>query len=106
MTLAGKGGDGSMQVFDAEDFPRTTEAGGLTSARARAVFDTLGEGLIIWSRSGELLDCNRTAAEILGRPWSELRAMDFDGVMTMTELEPSNYCAGSAIVGEVLAITR
>ena len=113
-----------MQVFDAEDFPRTTEAGGLSSARARVVFDTLGEGLIIWSRSGELLDCNRTAGEILGRPWSELRAMDFDELMAMAELEmapvtehgrrlePSEFPAvearraGRAVVGEVLGITR
>ena len=113
-----------MQVFDAEDFPRTTETGGLSSARARAVFDTLGEGLIIWSRDGQILDCNRTAAEILGRPCSELRAMDFDDVMRTAVLEmapvhedgrplgPSEFPAiqarreGRAALGRVVGITR
>ncbi len=76
-----------MQVFDAEEFPRSTEAGSLSSARARAVFDTLGEGLMIWSSSGELLDCNRSAGEILGRPSAELRTLDFASLIATAELE-------------------
>jgi diguanylate cyclase (GGDEF)-like protein/PAS domain S-box-containing protein len=75
-----------MQVFDAEDLPRS-QAGDLSSAGARAVFDTLGEGLIIWGDDGEIVDCNRSAAEILGRPWSELRRMTFDDVMATAEAE-------------------
>ena len=91
---------------------------------ARAVFDTLGEGLIIWSQDGQILDCNRTAAEILGRPCSELRAMDFDDVMRTAVLEmapvhedgrplvPSELPAiqasrqGRPALGRVVGITR
>jgi diguanylate cyclase (GGDEF)-like protein/PAS domain S-box-containing protein len=76
-----------MQAFDAGDLPRATETSGLSSAGARAVFDTLGEGVIIWNGDGEILDCNRSAAEILGRPWSELRVMSFDDVVKATETE-------------------
>src|SRR5215211_113482 len=78
---------GLMQAFEAEDLPRTQDPGSLSSAGARAVFDTLGEGLIIWGENGEILDCNRSAAEILGRPWSELRSMSFDEVMAKAESE-------------------
>jgi diguanylate cyclase (GGDEF)-like protein/PAS domain S-box-containing protein len=113
-----------MQVFDAEDVPRVNETGDLSSAGARAVFDTLGEGLIIWDADGEILDCNRSAAAILGRSWSELRTMGFDQVMATAEAEmvptsedgrvlaPREFPAVRArrenqpVVGEVLGIRR
>jgi diguanylate cyclase (GGDEF)-like protein/PAS domain S-box-containing protein len=79
-----------MQVFDAEDRPVdevVDGVGDVTSARARAVFDTLGEGLIIWDDHGTILDCNLSAADILGVAWPELRVMSFDEVMAAAELE-------------------
>jgi len=113
-----------MQLFDAEDPPGVSGDDGRSSARARAVFDTLGEGLIIWSSTGEVLDCNRSAAEILGRPWADLVRLDFEAVMTTAERElapvdergnrlvSSEFPAvragreGRPVVGEVLGITR
>src|SRR3954468_9393112 len=88
-----------MQVFDTEDVPRATESGDLSSAGARAVFDTLGEGLIIWGDDGEILDCNRSAAEILGRPWSELRRMTFDQVMAQAEAEMAPVTEDGRLLG-------
>jgi diguanylate cyclase (GGDEF)-like protein/PAS domain S-box-containing protein len=70
-----------MQLFEAEDLPRVNDPGSLSSARARAVFDTLGEGLVIWGENGEILDLNRSAAAILGRPQSELLRLTFDEAM-------------------------
>jgi diguanylate cyclase (GGDEF)-like protein/PAS domain S-box-containing protein len=113
-----------MQVFDAEDIPRSTETGGLSSARARAVFDTLGEGLVIWGEHGEVLDLNRSAAEILGRPISELLDMTFEETMRRAETEMAPVTeAGDAfarpefpamqarrenrpVIGKVMGITR
>jgi diguanylate cyclase (GGDEF)-like protein/PAS domain S-box-containing protein len=76
-----------MHVFDTEDMPPMGGAGDTASARVRAVFDTLGEGVIVWDDDGAVLDCNRSAAEILGRSPVELRTMTFDEVMAMAELE-------------------
>jgi diguanylate cyclase (GGDEF)-like protein/PAS domain S-box-containing protein len=76
-----------MQVFDFEEIPRAGESDGLSSARARAVFDALGEGVVIWDERGDILDCNRGAAEILGRTVSELRRMTFDELLRRAEDE-------------------
>ena len=35
-------------------------------ARYRGVFDTLADGLIVWSPDDRVLTCNRTAARMLG----------------------------------------
>ncbi len=66
-----------MQVFDAEGSPRTTEAEGLSLHRARAVFDALGEGLLLWDRQGRLVDCNQRAQGMFGRPRAELLGMTY-----------------------------
>ncbi|HEY3672974.1 MAG TPA: PAS domain S-box protein [Acidimicrobiia bacterium] len=113
-----------MQVFDAEEFPRPTEVGSLASARARAVFDTLGEGLIIWGEHGEVLDLNRSAAEILGRSQAELMHMTFDETMQCAEVEMAPVTEDGAaleqpqfpavrarrenrpVVGKIMGITR
>ena len=55
-----------MRVFGTEEIARAG-AGDFSSGRARAVFDTLGEGLIVWDTDGRVVDCNRSAADILGR---------------------------------------
>jgi PAS domain-containing protein len=61
-----------MQVFDTEDSTRMAEMGGIWSPRARAVFDALGDGLVVWDSHDRVVDCNDRAAEILGRPRCEL----------------------------------
>ena len=55
-----------MSVFDIEEWPRSEDEGEISAARARAVFDTLGEGLIVWGPDGSVIDCNASAAAILG----------------------------------------
>ncbi len=113
-----------MQVFEAEDLPRVNDSGSLSSAGARAVFDTLGEGLVVWGEHGEILDLNRSAARILGRPQSELLLMTFDEAMQHavtdlapvtadgTALEPREFPAVQArrenrpVIGKVMGIVR
>jgi diguanylate cyclase (GGDEF)-like protein/PAS domain S-box-containing protein len=56
-------------------------------ARYRAVFDVLGEGLIVWGPDGAVASSNRAAAEILGLPLERLQALDFDELMRMAEHE-------------------
>jgi diguanylate cyclase (GGDEF)-like protein/PAS domain S-box-containing protein len=76
-----------MQVFDAEDVPRGTEAGGLTSDRARAVFDALGEGLVVWQGDGRILECNQRAAEILDRPRHALLGMSYADMLATAPVQ-------------------
>ena len=69
-----------------------------TEDRSRAVFDALGEGLIVWDGSGRVLDCNRSASRILGIPQHELRRMPFEELMERAKVrvaptsEPDSDC--------------
>jgi len=67
-----------MTEFQSVDADRADAA---SEDRSRAVFDALGEGLIVWDGSGRVLDCNRSASRILGIPHHELRRMPFDALM-------------------------
>ncbi len=93
-------------------------------ARYRAVFDVLGEGLIVWSPTGRVLTCNRRAAEILGITVARLEELDFDELMRMaghvlrpvdadgTERPPATYPAILAarrrepVLNQVLGVHR
>ncbi len=72
-----------MTESDSDDAER---AAAPTADRSRAVFDVLGEGLIVWDGSGRVLDCNRSASRILGIPHDELRRMPFDALMQRAEV--------------------
>jgi diguanylate cyclase (GGDEF)-like protein/PAS domain S-box-containing protein len=61
-----------MSVFEAEEAPGATEAGELSTRRARSVLDALDDGVIVWDDHGRMVDCNRGAAEMFGRPRHEL----------------------------------
>ncbi len=93
-------------------------------ARYRAVFDVLGEGLIVWGPGGAVVACNRAAAEVLGFPLEHLRQLEFDELMRTVEhqLQPvgpdgaaktrSTYPAvvaarlGQPVLGQVLGVRR
>jgi diguanylate cyclase (GGDEF)-like protein/PAS domain S-box-containing protein len=113
-----------MSVFDIEEWPRSEDEGEISAARARAVFDTLGEGLIVWGPDGSVIDCNASAAAILGRDAADLYAMTFDEIMRTAQAEMSPMSEAGrplsfheypavrarrerqAVVNEVLGVTR
>ena len=74
------------------------ETGGTPSAGARAVFDALGEGLIIWDEHDTVLDCNRARPRCSARPESELHGMDFDAIHAdrRTEMVPVDATTAAA----------
>jgi diguanylate cyclase (GGDEF)-like protein/PAS domain S-box-containing protein len=76
-----------MSVFDIADLSRSRADGNRATRRARSVFDTLGEGVIVWSLEGRVVDCNRSAAEILGRDRDQLRRMSFEEVMRAARVD-------------------
>ena len=91
-------------------------------ARYRGVFDALGDGLIVWDAHDRVLDCNRSAARILGLSPDAVVGASFADVMAAagaavvihaaSGLEPSPLVAqrvrrtGRSTMGEVLAIDR
>ena len=91
-------------------------------ARYRGVFDALGDGLIVWDAHDRVLDCNRSAARILGLSPDAVVGASFADVMKAagaavvihaeSGLEPSRLVAqrvrstGRSIMGQVLAIDR
>ncbi len=113
-----------MSVFNIADLSRSRAEGNRASERARAVFDALGEGVIVWSADGLVVDCNRTASEILGRSRDELRSMTSDEILLVARtemgpvteyghpLETREYPAirtrrgQGPVLGQVLGITR
>jgi PAS domain S-box-containing protein len=46
-----------------------------TEGRLRAILETMAEGLIVQDSTGLILDCNTTAAEILGHSSEQMRGM-------------------------------
>src|SRR5260221_2044679 len=76
-----------MSVFDIADLSRSTVEGNLSTERARAVFDTLGEGVIVWSVDGLVVDCTRTAGQIRGVSRADLRSMTFEDILRVAWME-------------------
>ncbi len=110
--------------MDAKATQGPQETGSADEARYRAVFDVLGEGLIVWDPTGRILTCNRRAAEIFGMPLEQLEHLSFDELMRMAEhalrpvdtngnaRPPSTYPAIVAarlrqpVLGQVLGVHR
>lgn len=72
--------EAAVWVFEDLSVLHQAEAARLDSeARLRAVFETMGEGLVVQDQTGAIIECNPTACTILGTPAEKLLGQPFPG---------------------------
>src|SRR6266508_825867 len=52
-----------------------------TEAWYRGIFDALADGVLVWGADDRVLECNRTAARLLGLEPKDVRGLSYDEVI-------------------------
>jgi len=74
-----------MKVFHVDDAQRAANEAESSKARARAVLDGLGDGLVVWGPDGRVVEANRSAGRILALADDTLRRLSFEDLLQATD---------------------